>query len=224
MVLLGPGVVHDVTTALSGMWTPDQEPDEERRAAIVAAARLRLYGTASDRSGWHVVTTASASLHAAAIEANDIEAPEPSSVGADDRADGNVDAGRTSGEDVETPSLGTEWSAGFFPALESFDDAPPAADVATLADLLHGEGGLEVDDARTLALALLCEPVTLLVTRWPEVFAHQRHADLPARLEILDAPAAVARLDLLPGEPAWIDPPAGSALAAMEPWWVPAGD
>lgn len=43
VVLLDAGIVHDVAVALSGDWQPDQEPDERRRAELVAAARLRMF-------------------------------------------------------------------------------------------------------------------------------------------------------------------------------------
>lgn len=43
VVLLDAGIVHDVALALSGDWQPDQEPDERRRAELVAAARLRIF-------------------------------------------------------------------------------------------------------------------------------------------------------------------------------------
>jgi hypothetical protein len=203
VVLVDPGVVHDIATALSGVWHPDREADPDLARHLVAAARLRLYGADADRSGWHLVTTAAAALHADALGAEDLASatPDPPTV----------------------PSIHADWSAGFLPALESFDDAPPAADVADLAALLRRESGLDDDDARTLALALLCEQVGLVVTRHPDAFAHRRPADLPERLEVVDPATAVARLDLAPGEAAWSGPPEGTALASVDPWWVPGG-
>lgn len=205
VVLLDPGVLHDVAVSLSGVWHPDDEVDGERRSRLVATARLRLYGGDADRSGWHLVTTAAASLHAAALRADDLDAADP---------------GRAGGAEAP-PSLDTTWSAGFVPALESFDDAPEAGDVDTLTALLRTESDLDDDVARTLALALLCEPVHLVVTREPDAYAHRRPDDLPERLEIVDPEAAVARLELQAGEAAWTGPPAGSALADGDAWWVP---
>src|SRR5262245_39652037 len=54
--LLDGGVMTDVATALSGPWTPAREADVVRRARLVDAARLRLYGEL-DRSGWYLCTT-----------------------------------------------------------------------------------------------------------------------------------------------------------------------
>lgn len=55
-VLVDGGVMSDMVEALSGTWQPGDEPDEVRRARLVCAARLRLYGEI-DRSGWFLCTT-----------------------------------------------------------------------------------------------------------------------------------------------------------------------
>lgn len=117
-----------------------------------------------------------------------------------------------------------DWSAGFIPALESYDDAPPPADVASLVQTLRRESGLEAEAATTLALALLCEPVGMVVARDPGRYQHNRDADLPARLVLVDAVAAVRSLRLEPGEPPAEPPPAGHLLARSDPWWVPGVD
>lgn len=59
VVLLDAGVVRDVASALSGLWTPADEPDPERRDQLVAAARVRIYAD-RDQRGWHLVTTPTA--------------------------------------------------------------------------------------------------------------------------------------------------------------------
>lgn len=56
VALIDAGVTRDVAIALTGLWQPDAEPDAGRRAAIVDAARLRLYGD-RDRSGWTLLVT-----------------------------------------------------------------------------------------------------------------------------------------------------------------------
>ena len=189
VVLVDTGVVRDIAHALSGLWRPEDEDDEARRAQLVAAARIRLYGAAADRSGWHLVCTAAAHAHA--------------------EARGDAD-----------------WSAGFLPALEGYEDAPALGDLEGLQQVLRKEEHLDGETAQTLALALLTEDVSLVITRDPKAFKHRRDGDLPERLDILSPEEAVARLELRPGEPAFIDPPAGSLLAGQaeaSPWWVPTG-
>lgn len=115
----------------------------------------------------------------------------------------------------------TAWSAGFIPPLDSFEDAPTPSDVTGLAGLLERDDGLDPGRADTLALAVLCDPVSLLVTREPRAYRHQRTHDVPGRLEIVDAAAAVARLGLAPGTMPFAPPAPGTALAEGEPWWVP---
>jgi hypothetical protein len=56
VVVVDAGVVRDMAAALNGLWTPDAEPNPDRAAELVAAARLRLYGN-RDRSGWLLVST-----------------------------------------------------------------------------------------------------------------------------------------------------------------------
>lgn len=58
VVLLDAGVVRDVAAALSGLWTPDDEFDAERRERLIAAGRVRLYAD-RDRHGWALATTPS---------------------------------------------------------------------------------------------------------------------------------------------------------------------
>ena len=187
VVLVDTGVVRDIAHALSGLWRPKDEPDPVRRDQLVAAGRLRLYGAAADRSGWHLVCTAAAHAHA--------------------EARGDAD-----------------WSAGFLPALESYDDAPSMGDVEGLVGVLRRDDKLDGESAQTLALALLCEEVSLVITRDPRAFRHNREGDLPERLEILEPEEAVARLELGDGEPAWTPPTEGSMLETLGetyPWWVP---
>lgn len=54
-VLLDVSVLRDVADALDGRWHPSEERDPIRRARLLAAARLRLYGH-RDRSGWYLVS------------------------------------------------------------------------------------------------------------------------------------------------------------------------
>jgi hypothetical protein len=56
VVLVDAGVVRDMASALTGVWTPDTGRNRERSADLVAAARLRLYGDRT-RSGWCLLTT-----------------------------------------------------------------------------------------------------------------------------------------------------------------------
>lgn len=55
VAIVDPDVLRDIATALDGSWSPEGETDDSRRADLVAAARLRLYGV-HDR-GWVLVTT-----------------------------------------------------------------------------------------------------------------------------------------------------------------------
>lgn len=187
VVLLEPGVVRDVAHALSGLWRPEDEGVGGRRDQLVAAARLRLYGSAADRSGWFLTTTSAAHQRA--------------------EARGDV-----------------EWSAGFIPALDRYEDAPPKVDIDAMVGVLRGESRLDAEAATTLALGLLCEPVGMVVARDPASYRHNRAHDLPERLRIVDAIDAVRSLGLQVGEPPAVPPPVGSALAASEPWWVPVAD
>jgi hypothetical protein len=57
-------VLRDVADALDGRWLPDEDTDPIRRASLLAAARLRLYGE-PDRSGWRLVSTTAALERAA---------------------------------------------------------------------------------------------------------------------------------------------------------------
>jgi len=89
--------------------------------------------------------------------------------------------------------------------------------------------------ARNLGLRHTCADIVAYTdadciahTRWISELVRTYTADPtvggvggPILAYVHDARTAVERLDLLPGEAAWIDPPAGSPLAAQEPWWVP---
>lgn len=59
VVVLDAGIVHDIAMALNGTWTPDSEPDDTRRAQMLAAARLRIYAD-RDQFGWYLGATAEA--------------------------------------------------------------------------------------------------------------------------------------------------------------------
>jgi hypothetical protein len=115
-----------------------------------------------------------------------------------------------------------DWSVGLLPVAENFDDAPPQAEIAALADFYRRHASLTVDAAHTLALAVLLEPVTLVVARQPRAFKHQRVGDLPPRLEVVDPVEAVERLEIEPGEEPPVSLPAGSMLARGAAWWVTA--
>lgn len=56
VALVDAGVLAQMAEALSGAWSPDSEPDPERRRRMVTVARLRLYGT-PDLSGCQLLTT-----------------------------------------------------------------------------------------------------------------------------------------------------------------------
>lgn len=57
--MLDNGVVHDIATALTGSWHPDQEDDEERRDRMVAAARIRIFADGSEY-GWQLAAAPAA--------------------------------------------------------------------------------------------------------------------------------------------------------------------
>jgi hypothetical protein len=113
-----------------------------------------------------------------------------------------------------------DWSVGMLPMVEDFDDAPPDAEIASLAALYRHDEALAADVAATLAVAVLFEPVTLVVTRQPRAYRHGRSGDLPPRLEVVDPVEAVDRLGISPGEPPAISPPAGSMLERGAAWWL----
>ncbi|MCB1250915.1 MAG: hypothetical protein KDB33_18360 [Acidimicrobiales bacterium] len=54
VVLIDAMVLRDMGAALNGVWRPADEEDPARARRLVAAARLRLYGT-RDRTGWLLV-------------------------------------------------------------------------------------------------------------------------------------------------------------------------
>jgi hypothetical protein len=112
------------------------------------------------------------------------------------------------------------WSVGFIEDISTTEGAPAADDVAALEQLLTHEG-ISSGSARTLAYAVLDAEVTALVTPAPEALRHQRHADLPPRVEILTPIEAVERLGLVPGEIPVIGPPPASAVATGPTWWLP---
>ena len=117
-----------------------------------------------------------------------------------------------------------DWSVGLLPVAEDFDDAPPSAEIAALADFYRHDAGLSADASHTLALAVLFEPMTLVVARSPRALRHQRGGDLPARLEVVDPREAVARLELEPGELPPVSLPGGSMLARGAAWWISADE
>lgn len=114
-----------------------------------------------------------------------------------------------------------DWSVGMLPVAEDFDDAPAPGEVDALVAQYRREQGLDAEAARTLALAVLFEPVDLLVCRLPRAFRHERRGDLPARLTLLDVFEAVERLAITRGERPILSLPIGSALESADPWWVP---
>lgn len=113
-----------------------------------------------------------------------------------------------------------DWSVGMLPVAEEFEDAPPAAEVEALVEHYRHEQRLTSDAARTLATALLFEPVRLVVSRDPRAYRHARAGDLPARLEVVDARDAVDRLAIAPGERPGVPLPAGSMLERGAAWWL----
>jgi hypothetical protein len=184
VVLLDAGVVRDIAAALTGYWTPDLEESTERRANVLAAARIRLYGD-RDRSGWTLCTTAAA-----------------------------LDSALKRGD--------ADWSVGMLPTIESFDDAPAAADVESLVALYRQDADIDAEAATTLATALLHDAISIVVARVPRQFRHDREGDLPERLRLLDPAEAVGELHIGPGEASQVSMPIGSALAAQAAWWTPA--
>ena len=181
-LLADSGVMRDIADALDGRWRPETEPDLERRARLLAAARLRLYSD-SDRSGWHLGSYEEA-----------------------------IDAGLAHGD--------ANWSAGMVADVGRFDDAPGADDLDGLMRM-YSRGGLDAEQRRALALAVLYEPVATLLTAEPRRYRHARDFDLPERLKILTPVDVVDALGLVPGETPVLAPPPGSALASVDPWWVP---
>ncbi len=130
VVLVAPDVLRDMAAALGGLWSPGSEEDDELRALLLAAARIRLYAD-RDRCGWYLVTGAEA-------------------------------------RDAVLRREDADWNVGFVAPIEEFDDAPADADVGALVQLLrHGEEGehLDAEAATALALAILAEPVTVVVTQ-----------------------------------------------------------
>lgn len=116
-----------------------------------------------------------------------------------------------------------DWSVGMLAVVEDFDDAPAEADVESLVGLYRSESGLDAEAARTLAMAVLHDAVSIVVARVPRQFKHDRAGDLPARLRLLDPSEAVAELAIQPGEQPQVSLPIGSALERQDPWWIPAG-
>jgi len=113
-----------------------------------------------------------------------------------------------------------DWSVGMLAIAEDFDDAPPDAEIAALSDLLRTDDGLAADAARSLAVAVLFEPVTVVITRQPRAYRHGRAGDLPDRLEVIDPVEAVERLEIAAGERPPVSLPVGSMLERGTPWWV----
>lgn len=118
-----------------------------------------------------------------------------------------------------------DWNVGFVAPIEEFDDAPAEADLAALVQLLrHGGEGehLDAEAATSLALAILTEPVTIVVTREPRAYRHQRVDDLPRRLQLLTPAEVVERLELGTGEQPPDPVPTWNLLSQGPAWWVPA--
>ena len=182
VAIVDPDVLRDIATALGGSWSPDVEPDQARRADLVAAARLRLYGV-HDR-GWVLLTT-------------------------------------QEGREVTAAMPGSEWTTGFVPPIEDFDDAPLEPEVDALYRFYHQQDELAGESARTLSMAMLSDRIRFVVTRVPSTFRHRRDHDLPERLEVIDAVEAVNRLQLAPAELPIVTPPESSPLHGVTPWWVP---
>jgi hypothetical protein len=112
-----------------------------------------------------------------------------------------------------------DWSVGMIPAAEDLEEAPPPAEVDALIALYRREEKLDAESARTLATALLFEPVGLVITRLPRAMRHQRAGDLPGRLEIIDPFEAVERLEIAPDEKPRRPPP--NRADDGHAWWVP---
>src|SRR5690242_9405446 len=70
VVLLDSGIVHDIATALTGEWHPDQEDDVEHRDRMVAAARIRIFADGS-RFGWQLAATPAAREQASGYPGSD---------------------------------------------------------------------------------------------------------------------------------------------------------
>jgi len=113
-----------------------------------------------------------------------------------------------------------DWSVGMLAVAEGFDDAPPEAEVASLSNLYRREDGIPGDATQTLAMAVLFEPVSLIVSRQPRAYRHGRAGDLPARLEVIDPIEAVGRLEIAPGELPSVSLPVGSMLERGSAWWL----
>lgn len=114
-----------------------------------------------------------------------------------------------------------DWSVGFVADLESFDDAPALADVEALVSLFRADEHIEAEAATALALAILCDQVTVVVAHDPRAFKHQRDADLPERLRVLTPAEVVSELEIGVGEEPPDPVPDWSMLASGDPWWVP---
>ncbi|MCX7620225.1 MAG: hypothetical protein N2037_05195 [Acidimicrobiales bacterium] len=115
-----------------------------------------------------------------------------------------------------------DWSVGYLPTIESFSDAPPPAEVASLARLFREEEGIEAESAFALAHAILNDNIEIVVTDDPGRYKHLRRHDLPPRLELLDPFAVEERLEILPGEKPGVTVPEGVlSLLGDDPWWIP---
>ncbi len=81
---------------------------------------------------------------------------------------------------------------------------------------------LDAEAATSLALAILTEPVTIVVTREPRAYRHQRVDDLPRRLQLLTPAEVVERLEIGTGEQPPDPVPTWNLLSQGPAWWVPA--
>ncbi|MDZ7732766.1 MAG: hypothetical protein U5R31_06275 [Acidimicrobiia bacterium] len=86
----------------------------------------------------------------------------------------------------------TDWSVGFIPDVDEFDDSPGAEEVAALVRLYRDEDIL-AEASTALAHAVLYEPVRFLVTTDVRPYKHSRDLDLPERLELVEVHEAGRR-------------------------------
>ncbi len=115
-----------------------------------------------------------------------------------------------------------DWSVGYLPVIESFDDSADPADVESLVRLFRQDESIDAESATALAHAILNEHIDIVVTDEPARYKHMRRHDLPPRLEVLDPLELEARLDIGSGEePAVAVPEGVLSLLGDGAWWVP---
>jgi hypothetical protein len=113
-----------------------------------------------------------------------------------------------------------DWSVGFIPDIDEFDDAPSVDEIGALVRIYRDEDIL-FEASTTLAHAVLYEPVRLLITADIRPYKHSRDMDLPERLELISVQDAVERLEIGAGEAPPHAPPAHTQLAGAPEWWIP---